>query len=222
MVTNFLKVIKNSVKHWYLPLITGILFIAVGILVFATPAESYVALSVIFSISFLITGAFDIFFSISNRNEMEGWGWDLSLGILSLLVGVLMIIHPEISMVTLPFFVGFVLLFRSIMAIGVSLELRNYYILDWGYLLAIGILGTVFSLILLWNPAFAGLSLVIWTALAFIALGAFSIYLSLKLKKLHDIPKTISSELKEKYNHVKDEIQKNIMNTINEMKTNEQ
>lgn len=222
MVTNFLKVIKNSVKHWYLPLITGILFIAVGILVFATPAESYAVLSLIFSISFLITGAFDIFFSISNRNEMEGWGWDLSLGILSLLVGVLMIIHPEISMVTLPFFVGFVLLFRSIMAIGVSLELRNYYILDWGYLLAIGILGTVFSLILLWNPAFAGLSLVIWTALAFIALGAFSIYLSLKLKKLHDIPKTISSELKEKYNHVKDEIQKNIMNTINEMKTNEQ
>jgi uncharacterized membrane protein HdeD (DUF308 family) len=222
MATNFLKVIKNSVKHWYLPLITGILFIAVGILVFTTPAESYVVLSVIFSFSFLITGAFDIFFSISNRNEMEGWGWDLSLGILSLLVGILMLIHPEISMVTLPFFVGFVLLFRSIMAIGVSLELRNYYILDWGYLLAIGIIGTMFSLILLWNPAFAGLSLVMWTALAFIALGAFSIYLSLKLKKLHDIPKTISSELKEKYNQVKDDVQKHIMNTINEMKTNKQ
>jgi uncharacterized membrane protein HdeD (DUF308 family) len=222
MATNVLKVIKNSVKHWYLPLITGILFIAVGILVFTTPAESYVVLSVIFSFSFLITGAFDIFFSISNRNEMEGWGWDLSLGILSLLVGILMLIHPEISMVTLPFFVGFVLLFRSIMAIGVSLELRNYYILDWGYLLAIGIIGTMFSLILLWNPAFAGLSLVMWTALAFIALGAFSIYLSLKLKKLHDIPKTISSELKEKYNQVKDDVQKHIMNTINEMKTNKQ
>jgi uncharacterized membrane protein HdeD (DUF308 family) len=222
MATNFLKVIKNSVKHWYLPLITGILFIAVGILVFTTPAESYVVLSVIFSFSFLITGAFDIFFSISNRNEMEGWGWDLSLGILSLLVGILMLIHPEISMVTLPFFVGFVLLFRSIMAIGVSLELRNYYILDWGYLLAIGIIGTMFSLILLWNPAFAGLSLVMWTALAFIALGAFSIYLSLKLKKLHDIPKTISSELKEKYNQVKDDIQRHMMNTINEMKTNKQ
>jgi uncharacterized membrane protein HdeD (DUF308 family) len=153
---------------------------------------------------------------------MEGWGWDLSLGILSLLVGILMLIHPEISMVTLPFFVGFVLLFRSIMAIGVSLELRNYYILDWGYLLAIGIIGTMFSLILLWNPAFAGLSLVMWTALAFIALGAFSIYLSLKLKKLHDIPKTISSELKEKYNQVKDDIQRHMMNTINEMKTNKQ
>lgn len=206
MTQSFLKVIVNSIKHWYLPLIAGIIFIGVGIYVFAQPATAYVALSIVFSISFLVIGISDIAFAIANREEMEGWGWDLAMGILTLLIGILLIVHPEISMLTLPFFVGFVLLFRSIMAIGVSLELKKYYINDWGYLLAIGILGIIFSFILLFNPGFAGLTVTFWTAITFIVIGAYSIFLSVKLKKLHDLPKTISNDLKDKFNQVKNEI----------------
>lgn len=219
MTTNYLRLVANSIKHWYLPLIAGVIFIGVGILVFTTPAESFVALSIVFSLSFIFSGTMDIIFSISNREELEGWGWDLTLGILNLLVGILLVIHPQISMVTLPFFVGFVVLFRSIAAIGTSLELKKYYVEDWGVLLAMGIMGAIFATILLWNPAFAGLSLVVWTALAFITLGVYSIYLSLKLKKLHDIPKQISAELKQKFKEVKGEIQLQIMNKLDEIKS---
>jgi uncharacterized membrane protein HdeD (DUF308 family) len=120
--------------------------------------------------------------------------------------------NPAISMVTLPFFVGFVVLFRSIMAISTSLELRNYYIMDWGYLFGLGILGTIFSFMLLFNPSFAGLSLVIWTGLALVLIGIFSIYLSLKLKKLKDIPKTISAELKSKWNQIQSQITEEMEN----------
>ena len=133
-----------------------------------------------------LTLIIEIIFSIANRKELEGWGWNLALGIVTLLVGIMLVGNPAISMVTLPFFVGFVVLFRSIMAISTSLELRNYYIMDWGYLFGLGILGTIFSFMLLLSPSFAGLSLVVWTGLALIILGIYSIYLSLKLKKLKD------------------------------------
>jgi uncharacterized membrane protein HdeD (DUF308 family) len=211
-MATFLKSVKNSVKHWYLTLIIGIIFLGVGIVVFFTPLESYLALSIIFSVAFLLTGLLEIAFSISNRNELEGWGWHLALGIVTLLVGIMLVGNPAISMVTLPFFVGFVVLFRSIMAISTSLELRNYYIMDWGYLFGLGILGTIFSFMLLFNPSFAGLSLVIWTGLALVLIGIFSIYLSLKLKKLKDIPKTISAELKSKWNQIQSQITEEMEN----------
>jgi uncharacterized membrane protein HdeD (DUF308 family) len=212
IMATFLKSVKNSVKHWYLTLIIGIIFLGVGIVVFFTPLESYLALSIIFSVAFLLTGLLEIAFSISNRNELEGWGWHLALGIVTLLVGIMLVGNPAISMVTLPFFVGFVVLFRSIMAISTSLELRNYYIMDWGYLFGLGILGTIFSFMLLFNPSFAGLSLVIWTGLALVLIGIFSIYLSLKLKKLKDIPKTISAELKSKWNQIQSQITEEMEN----------
>ena len=106
--------------------------------------------------------------------------------------------------------VGFVVLYRSIMAISISLELRDYHIMDWGYLFGLGILGALFSFILLFNPGFAGLSLVVWTGLALVIVGIFNIYFSFKLKKLHDLPKTISGQLKDKFNEVKEQIQKEL------------
>lgn len=88
MAETFLKFVKNSVKHWYLPLIVGVLFVGVGIYMFTTPLESYVTLSVVFSLLFIFSGLSDIIFSISNRDELEGWGWTLTGGIFTLLLGL--------------------------------------------------------------------------------------------------------------------------------------
>lgn len=206
MGLNFFKSVYNAVKYWYLHLIVGIIFIGIGILVFRTPLESYLTLAFIFSISFLVSGIFEIIFSISNRKELEGWGWNLAMGILTALVGIMLIDNPAISAVTLPLYVGFVVLFRSIMAISTSLELRNYLIPDWGFLFALGILGTIFSFMLIFNPSFAGFTLVVWTGLAFITLGIYGIYISIKLKKIHDLPKNLSSTLKDKWNKIQSEI----------------
>ena len=72
---------------------------------------------------------------------------------------------------------------------GFSIDLKSFGVNEWGWLLALGILGMLFSFILLWNPAFAGMTIVIWTSFAFIAIGIFRIFLSFKLKGLNDIAK---------------------------------
>ena len=171
MTTTFLKSIRDAVKFWYIPLIIGILFLGIGIWVLTTPIKSYLGLSVLFSISFFVSGVFEVFFSISNRKTMDSWGWSLAMGILNLVIGVLLLSTPSISIITLPLYVGFVLLFRGLMAISLSYELKDYGIIDWGNLLAIGILSTIFAIILLWNPLLAGMTIVIWTALAFLTMG---------------------------------------------------
>jgi len=178
------KTIKNGIKHWDLLLITGLIYTGVGIWVFLTPLSSYLALSLLFSVSFLISGISDIAFSISNLKELDSWGWKLAFGILSVIVGLLLLSHPLISITTLPVYVGFMALFYSIMAISFSIELKNYGVKDWAMTLFIGIVGILFSSILLWDPLFAGLSLVYWTGLALITLGIYGIIFSLQLNKL--------------------------------------
>ena len=206
-MSNFVKTVTNTVKHWYIPLIVGLIFIGIGIYTLLSPLESYLTLSILFSLSFLFSGLSEIMFSISNHKEIDNWGWTLTFGILTFLLGLLLIMNPAISITTLPIYVGFVVLFRSIMGISYALELKNYGIIDWGNLMAVGILGLIFSFILIWNPLFAGFTIVVWTGLAIILGGVFSVYLSFKLKKIKSIPNKISKELKEKYDAIKREVQ---------------
>lgn len=210
MGLKFFKTVRNSIKYWYLPLIAGIVLIAAGIWTFTEPEDSYVALAFLFSLSFFVTGFVESIFSIVNRDVIDNWGWNLALGLLTLVIGVLMLLKPEVSQLTLPFYVGFVILFRSMNAIGLSLDLKSYGILDWGNLLAVGILGMILAFILLWNPLFAGLSVVVWTGIALVFAGIFSIMASLKLKKLHDVPKKVSKELHQRLKDLQNEIIKEL------------
>ncbi len=194
MLSDAIKSIKDTIKHWYLPLILGIIFIAVGILALATPMETYLSLAILFSVSFFVVGIIEIIFSISFRKQLDGWGWSLASGILSSIIGVLLIIHPQISIVTLPLFVGFVVLFRSMMAIAWSIEFQKYKVPDWGWLLFAGILGVILSFILIWDPFIGGLTVVIFTGIALITVGVFHIHFSIDLKKLNNTFKKLKDK----------------------------
>ena len=171
-------------KHWYLPSILGIIFIIVGIWVFSIPDKSFLALAMVFAATFVVSGMLGISYAVSNKNIMRGWGWSLAAGIAELLIGILLLGRPEITMVILALYIGFAILFRSIMAIIWSLEFKRLQASGWGGLLVLGILGALFAFILLWNPILAGLTIVAYTALAFIMIGGFQVYFGLKLKKL--------------------------------------
>ena len=206
MRKSIFKTFNDTIKHWYIPAIVGSIFIVVGIYTFASPATSYVALSILFSLSFLFSGISEIVFSLTNRNEMDNWGWVLAFGLLTTVIGGLLLSNPAVSMATLTFYVGFLILFRSISALSFSLDLKDYGIGDWGALMALGVIGLIFSIIMIWNPAFAGMTIVIWTGLAFITTGIFSLYMAFKLKKLNELPQKMSEDLKLRHRQLQQEI----------------
>ncbi len=202
---NFLKTIRNAVKHWYIPLLIGILLILLGIYVLSTPVASYVTLSIMFSYSFLFAGIMEIIFSLSNKRELDGWGWYLAGGILNTLFGVLLLNNPAISMTTLPFIIGFFAMFRSIQYVSFALDLKSYGVRSWGWTLFFGILGILFSFMLLWNPVFAGLTIVIWTGMAIITAGFASCVLSTQLKNLKNLASRTPEDWKRRYDELKEE-----------------
>lgn len=185
MEDSALKSIRNSIKYWYLPLIIGVVFIIVGIWVSSTPLTSYITLSFLFAFAFLIGGIIEIIYAISNRHSLESWGWLLASGILGLLFGILLVANPSISMIVLSLYVGFGILFYSIIGIGRSIDLKKHTSKRWGYLMFTSILGLILSFIIIWNPLFGGLTIVFYTSISFIILGILNIFLSIELKKLH-------------------------------------
>lgn len=210
METFVLKSIKEAVKNWYIPLLVGLLFVLVSIVAFASPVSSLFALSIFFALTFLFGGFSEIVFSIVNRRQMDNWGWSLAFGIITFIVGLSLTIHPALSMSVMVFYIGFVILFRSVAAISFALDMKRYGTKSWGGLLALGILGAISSFILIWNPVFAGLSIIILIAFSFLFAGLFSIYFSLQLQKLYKSPKTISAELRERYDGIIKEIRKEL------------
>lgn len=206
MRKSIFKTFTETIKHWYIPAIVGSIFIAVGIYTFAAPATSYVALSILFSLSFLFAGISEISFSLANKNEMDNWGWMLAFGTLTTVVGGLLLANPEVSMLTLSFYVGFLIIFRAISAISFSLDLKDYGIRDWGRLMALGVIGLIFGVLMVWRPTFAGMTIIIWTGLAFITTGIFSLYLSFKLKKLNELPQKMPEELKIRFRELQREM----------------
>jgi uncharacterized membrane protein HdeD (DUF308 family) len=205
-MTNLFQTITKSVKHWYIPLIIGIILIAAGIYVFTVPLETYLTLSVLFSISFIIIGLLDIFFSIRNHKIMQGWGWYLVGGLLSLAGGIILSIYPGISIVILPSVVGFTLLFFSFLLLGFSFEMKSLRILNWGNAAILSVLGVIFSFMLIVSPLISGISLVVITGVSFILTGGSSIVLSFDLRKVKKMPEKFSSELINKIEDIKKEI----------------
>ncbi|WP_070485708.1 HdeD family acid-resistance protein [Weeksella sp. HMSC059D05] len=182
MENNFLNSMRSTVKKWWVPLIAGILFIVIGIWCFVNPLMSYAALATFFSVTFLVSGIFESFFAFSNRNEMVNWGWSLAFGLLSVFVGLVLLSNPIFSLEVLAFYVGFLVIFRSVSGIGYSIDLKNYGVKNWGFALFFALIGLVLGIVLLVNPILAGYAAVVWFGLSLIATGIFSTTISYFLR----------------------------------------
>jgi uncharacterized membrane protein HdeD (DUF308 family) len=115
----------NSVKNWWFYLVIGILLILGSIYVFMTPLASYVSLAIVFSVMMLFDGIATIITSVSNRDIMKGWGWHLAVGLIGTLIGIGLMTHPEVTMIVLPFYVGFWTLMKGSMLIGISFDMTG-------------------------------------------------------------------------------------------------
>lgn len=193
-MTQPLKSIRKAINHWYLVTIIGVVFVLLGIWVFRTPLASYLVLATLFSISFLTAGIAEITFALGNRKELDHWGWFLGSGILSTLIGLMLLSNPALSMITLPLYVGFGVLFRSISGVSFAFNLKEMGS-EYQSILYLSIAGLVLSFLLIWNPGIVGMTLVTITALIFVLIGVIAILLSLKMKKLHDLPGKVKDRL---------------------------
>ena len=177
--------IQHSVKNWWTSLLLGIVYIIVALWLMFSPLSSYVALSIVFSISMLISGILEIIFSLSNRKGVPSWGWYLASGIIDLILGIYLMANIGLSMAVLPFIVAFWLMFRGFASTGYAMDLKRYGTRNWGWYMAFGVLAILCSIGIIWQPGLGALSLVYMIAYTLLIIGIFRVMLSFELKSLH-------------------------------------
>lgn len=184
MENGLLSTVEKSAKYWWISLIIGILAIGLGICCLFTPMDTFQALSIVFIISFIVGGILEITFALSNTKIMNNWGWTLAMGIIDVIFGIILICNPDLAPLFLAYLIAFWVLLRSIWGIGVSMDLQQIKNSQWGWLLALSILGVIISLILLFKPEITALFTAYIISFAFIFYGIFRIYYSIRLKDI--------------------------------------
>lgn len=180
----FMDQLNQRVKHWWVSLILGILYIVLAFWLISNPLASFFVLSIVFSIFMFVSGLFEILFAVGNKEILPNWGLYFTGGMIDLLMGGILLISPGLSMVVLPFILAFWLMFRGFSGVGSALELRRYGSRHWGWYLCLAILVIYFAFSIVWLPAAGAITFVFITACTFLAIGVFRFFLAFGLRKL--------------------------------------
>ncbi len=145
----------------------------------ASPAGSYAALGFFFGLVIFLAGVAELLHVVRDRSS-AGRGWHLFLGIVDIILGFVLMDHVAAGVTILRIIVGIWFLFRGISLFSFSRIAGRSWILTLG-----GILTVIFALLILFNPVFGAMTIILWTAIAFIITGFFNVMLALRLKRIY-------------------------------------
>jgi len=115
------------VGHWsgfFVHLMAAVLFLIAGILFLTKPVISAEAATLVMSIFFLAGGLYEVI--VSAWSHLQGWGWHVFDGIVSMVMGSLLLVGwPLTGLWAIGLFVGIDLFVNGITWIGLALGLRK-------------------------------------------------------------------------------------------------
>ena len=183
---NLTSKVARTVKHWWLMLIAGLLCLAMGVVVFVFPLESYVTLAILFGVLMLIVGAIQLIVASTSSNYLTMRGYFIVGGVMDLILGIFLCIYPGVTLVALPIMMGFWMMYNSFVLIGFSGDFETFGIPGSGWVIGGGILLLILSILVLVNPFGAGIATVVVLAgVGLIVFGILLISLAMKLKEIH-------------------------------------
>jgi len=112
-------------RPWWLLLIEGLIGIVAGVLTFLSPGLTALALLYLIAAWAIITGMVEIVSAIRLRAEIENEGLLALSGVLSVMLGVVLVIWPGASALGLVWLIGAYALVSSLLQIGLGFRLWN-------------------------------------------------------------------------------------------------
>lgn len=139
---------KKSWLRKSLSLITSLLLITLGILALFSKDNFASILGIISGIALILIGALTILYAVIIKRMILGTGRLIFQGILSTLLGILLLVVQEASIYLISTFLSIYLLIRGISKISNSVTLKTFKVTSWWITLVLGILYTILGLAL--------------------------------------------------------------------------
>jgi uncharacterized membrane protein HdeD (DUF308 family) len=167
--------------RWWAVLLRGIVTIFFGVVAFAWPGETAATLVLLFGYYALADGFVSLISGIGGRRHGED-GWLLALeGMIGIWAGVVTLRAPEITAVTLVFFISIWAMATGFLRIAAARRLRQE-ISGELWLVLSGVLSVLFAVMLMLRPDVGPIGLV-WVIAGYaLVLGFFEIMLGVELR----------------------------------------
>lgn len=182
---NEVSELKNSIKNWWVYEVLGFIMLIISAFIFTYQRMAYENFVSFFIMTFIVSGLLKIFFSVTNRESLGDWGWYLGGGVFDLVFGFLLASIPATSTVIVAYYVAFFLMFSSISSIGHAMDVKAFKMSDWFALIVVGVTGLFFSVLILLRPTMELRPLIFSTAMAFLCIGAYNLYLGFSFRKVN-------------------------------------
>jgi uncharacterized membrane protein HdeD (DUF308 family) len=172
-------VLSRVVANWWMILLRGLAAIAFGIVCFALPAISLLALVFVWGAYALVDGIGAIIWGVRAH-----W-WSMALvGAVSVAAGLVAFFWPGITALALLYLIAAWAVVRGVVEIAAAIHLRRRIENEWALALG-GVLSIVFGALIAMFPG-AGVLSVIWVLGLFsIAFGVAAMVLALRLRSMH-------------------------------------
>lgn len=161
---------KSNTIRWLL-LIFGILLALLGIVMFATPGMNTVVMAYVVCILMIVYSIAEIAFYIAHRKSHAVSGWLLADGIITAILGLLLLSMPGAQILTMSIMFAFWVLFTGVTRTSAAFAARDAGSSNWGWVLAAGILGILMGVWLLFDPLLAVVTIGFLLPVAFVVQG---------------------------------------------------
>jgi uncharacterized membrane protein HdeD (DUF308 family) len=104
--------------------VLGVLSLIIGLYAVRHILITLLALALLLGIFWVVSGAVELFTALSHRG-MQGRGWTATMGILSILAGIVVLVYPSITLLVLAVVLGIWLLVFGAMQIFLAFQIRS-------------------------------------------------------------------------------------------------
>jgi uncharacterized membrane protein HdeD (DUF308 family) len=139
---------------WGWILLYGIASAVLGLLAFAWPFSATIAVTIVIGSFFLVAGILAIIAGFAGRGH-EVRGYSIAYGILSVIVGLMLVFRPLAGAISLTLLVAIWLAVRGLMEIRWGLKLRRGRAL----MLVLGVVNLILAIVILATVPFSALTL---------------------------------------------------------------
>jgi len=102
--------------------IVGALGLLAGLILLVRPGESVVTAALVLGFWWVVSGSMQL---ARGLTEPEGRVWNILIGILGVVAGIIILAQPGIGVITLVYVVGIGLIFQGILEIAAAMAIRN-------------------------------------------------------------------------------------------------
>lgn len=145
--------IKNYIKNYEkYSILISILLIILSVLLILKPMKSLEVFIIIFAIIMLINGAMNFISYFTTEKESRLFSFDLIIGIITILSGILMLIYRVELISTFSIILGIWIIINNLFKMQLSVNLSSIPSSGWIGLMILSILMIVLGVLLVINP----------------------------------------------------------------------